>query len=53
MTRQLDTPADPCPKLAGIGYPRHVIDGQPVYVGRDGRRRARCRYCSRTIELEP
>lgn len=53
MTR-LDSPADPCPKVAGLGHAiPHTVEGEREWTGADGRRRARCRYCARTIELPP
>jgi hypothetical protein len=50
--RALDTPRDLCPVLGGLGRLEHVVDGQPAREHR-GRRKARCRYCGRTIDLGP
>lgn len=51
VSRQLDTIDDRCPKLVGLGQLAHIVT-DPARETR-GRLKARCRYCSRTLDLGP
>lgn len=55
MTRQLDRVTDPCPKLGGLvsaeNTGAHVVRDEPRE--HRGSLKARCVYCSRTIDLGP
>ena len=47
-----DTVEDGCPKLGGLGGGRHEVGRRGERIVR-GRRKERCTYCSRSIDLGP